>query len=86
MSLGIPVVTFDVGGLKTLIDNPNLGWVVEAGNISALKLAVEQWYQQTNEQRQQQSQLVKQKIQQQYSTQALIPKIEQLYISAVNDT
>ena len=54
--------------------------------MQALKQAIEQWYQQSILQREQQSALVKQKIQQHYSTDALIPKIEQLYLKAINDS
>ena len=85
MSLGIPVITFDVGGLKTLIDSPKLGWVVEAGNMQALKDAIEQWYQLTRPQREDQSLLLKDKIHQYYSTDALIPQIEQLYLDVINE-
>lgn len=84
MSLGIPVITFDVGGLKNLIDSKALGWVVEAGNIQALKHAIEQWYQLNGQQREAQSLLLKEKIHQHYSTDALIPKIEQLYLDVIN--
>lgn len=85
MSLGIPVVTFDVGGLKSLIDSPQLGWVVEAGNVQALKQAIEQWYQLSRSQREAQSLLLKDKIHQFYSTHALIPKIEQMYLDVINE-
>lgn len=85
MSLGIPVITFDVGGLKSLIDSPQLGWVVEAGNIQALKDAIEQWYQLTRPQREAQSLLLKDKIHKFYSTDALIPQIEQLYLDVINE-
>lgn len=85
MSLGIPVITFDVGGLKNLIDDPKLSWVVKAGDIQALTNAIQDWYQQTDEQKEHQSLLVKHKIHQHYSTDALIPKIEKLYKSAVDE-
>lgn len=79
MARGIPVVSFDVGGIAKLIDSQALGWLIEAGNMGKLLQAFEHWYQLDEQQKQTLSNNVQQKIYQQYSTHALVPRIEAIY-------
>ncbi|MCJ8272911.1 MAG: glycosyltransferase family 4 protein [Psychrosphaera sp.] len=81
MALGIPVVSFAVGGIGDLISEPSLGWLVEAGNIAKLKQALTQWYDLSDSDKICLSQNVREKIRKQYSTAALVPSIEAIYRS-----
>jgi glycosyltransferase involved in cell wall biosynthesis len=81
MALGIPVVSYDVGGIGDLISDPSLGWLVEAGNIAKLKQALSNWYDLPLERKAHLSQNVQQKIRSQYSASALVPSIEAIYQS-----
>jgi glycosyltransferase involved in cell wall biosynthesis len=79
MGQGIPVISFDVGGIGKLISDPSLGWLVEAGNMAALKQAIENWYGLSDQDRDVLAKNVQDKIRQQYSSEALVPSIEAIY-------
>lgn len=79
MALGIPVVSFDVGGIGDLISDSSLGWLVEAGNLEQLKKALDNWYGLSIEDKHQLSDNVRDKIRRSYSTAALVPSIERIY-------
>lgn len=82
MSRGIPVVTFDVGGMGDLISEPSLGWLIETGDVAGLKNAINSWYELAADDKQQLAENVRDKIQHGYSTAALVPRIEALYQNA----
>lgn len=79
MSRGIPIVTFDVGGLSQLIDSPDLGWVVPAGDIKGLKTALKHWFELDENKRETLRSAVHERIAKDYSAAALVGRIEALY-------
>jgi glycosyltransferase involved in cell wall biosynthesis len=79
MALGIPVVSFAVGGIGALISDTSLGWLVEAGNIGKLSEALVQWHALSTEDKAQLAIRVQDKIRKNYSSAALVPKIESIY-------
>lgn len=81
MALGIPVVSFDVGGIGELISDPSLGWLVEAGDVVQLKQALADWYALPLQGKVELSKNVREKVRRQYSTAALVPAIEAFYRS-----
>jgi glycosyltransferase involved in cell wall biosynthesis len=79
MALGIPVVSFEVGGIGDLISDPSLGWLVYPGDVAQLKLALCSWYELSAERKANLSNNIREKILHHYSTAALVPSIEAIY-------
>jgi glycosyltransferase involved in cell wall biosynthesis len=79
MALGIPVISFDVGGIGDLISDSSMGWLVEAGDVTKLTQALDSWYDMSIEQKAELGERVKDKINSEYSASALVPEIEAIY-------
>ena len=79
MARGIPVVSFAVGGMGDLISDSSLGWLVKAGDIEQLQQAITQWVQLPTDDKTRLGENVREKIRQNYSTSALVPRIEAFY-------
>ncbi|MFT4925755.1 MAG: glycosyltransferase involved in cell wall biosynthesis [Phenylobacterium sp.] len=79
MARGIPVVSFDIGGIGDLICDPSLGWLAKPDDINSLKQALHDWYTLSAVDRGLLAKNVRQKIYQDYSTAALVPGIEAKY-------
>lgn len=79
MSRGIPVVTFNIGGLAELISHPKLGYLVKPGQVEGLKAALLQWFELDSQSREAMRLSVYERIRHGFSAQALVPQIEAVY-------
>lgn len=79
MAHGIPVMSFKVGALPQLISEGKDGWIIENQNHHAFIDSLVQWSQFNEEQRWQLTKNTQQKIQSQFSSDTLIPKILSIY-------
>jgi len=85
MSRGIPVVSFKLGGLTELIDHNNSGWLIERDDIEAFRASIRQWQMMPPYQKLAMSDAARRKVNDNYSCDCLIPKIVDVYHSAVMD-
>ncbi len=79
MARGIPVLASDVGALDQLIDSGSNGWLVKPGDEADLANCLQRWTGMGDEQRQHFKQAARQKIDQRFSADVVIPKLINCY-------
>lgn len=79
MARGIPVLAFNVGGLNKLIDSECNGWLIEPGNINQLITKIARWQSLSTIQKQFFKEAAKQKIEQKFSSNIVIPELISQY-------
>ncbi|MFO6422992.1 glycosyltransferase family 4 protein [Motilimonas sp. KMU-193] len=83
MAHGIPVLAYNVGALDKLIDDRLNGYLVKAGEQSALLKALQDFLQLPMTSRQEMQTAAQTKIQANFSAQAILPTVLQLYQRAL---
>ena len=84
MSKGIPVAAFRLGALPELIQQNINGWIAPKENIDVLGELINHWSTLTQEQVQQLSEHCYQTVHNNYSYQAVIPKVLEIYRQAMD--
>jgi len=83
LSLGIPVVSYAIGGLPQLIDHGRNGWLITPGGIKQFSNAIEQWLNLAGKEKKAMSISAHQLIQQTYSSAIVGPQILSSYQRAL---
>lgn len=81
MAQGIPVCSFDIGELPTLIKDGQNGWLIPYGNLGLMAQKINQWWHMSDQEKQQMQISAIETIQQHYSDQAIVPQIIKHYRS-----
>ena len=79
MGRGIPVMASQVGGLPKLIDHQKNGWLFSVGDLNSLTSYLSDWLQMPLNDRQRYQQRAKQRIDDQFSSQKVVPKVALIY-------
>lgn len=79
MARGIPVISFDVGALHTVIDHGRNGWLATSSNHLELSHYISLWLDTCEEEKQAMRLRAIQKIQDNFSQQIMIPKYINIY-------
>jgi len=82
MSRGIPVIAFALGGLTQLIMHGRTGWLVPPGDLDGFQSALQSWRAMGATERQQMGSAARARIQTQYSADAVVPRILEVYQEA----
>ncbi len=82
MAHRIPVIASAVGGLPSLIQDKENGFLVETGNLAELSKIASHWYQLDEVTRQTICQKAQQTVREQYSPEVILPQIIQQYEEA----
>ncbi len=85
MSHGIPVAAFAVGDLPKVIDHGKDGFIAPRGNLQALAECIQKWRELDQKQQQCMSQRAIKKIENSYSSRAILPRILMIYERALKD-
>ena len=83
MSEGIPVVSFKLGGLEELITHNSNGWLVDRDDIESFRTSIKHWQHLTAYQKLTISDAARRQVNENYSCDCLIPKIVDVYHSAI---
>ncbi len=79
MARGIPIIAFDVGGLKRLIKNEVNGRLIPPNDMKSLYNAVQTWLDTKEEEKQKWRLAAIKQVQTHYSSQVAIPKLLKTY-------
>lgn len=79
MARGIPLIAFNVGALDKVIDSENNGWLVEAGDISGMQHALEEWLDLSDRAKRYIKIAAADSIQEKFSIEARLPDILKVY-------
>jgi len=82
MSYGVPVAAFNVGALNEVIDADRNGYIVPENDLSGMIEKVRIWNGLCHTRREEMSTLARARIQEKYSTKAVIPEIIRIYDKA----
>jgi len=85
MLRGIPVIAFDVGNIKELINNPDLGSVIRPSDIIAMKLAVLDWVKLPGNILKERKLKIISHTKKKFSSSAVLPQILAVYDSALGE-
>ncbi len=83
MSKGIPVISFNTGGLQELIEDKINGWLVDPLDNKAFKSAIDSWIKMSSEQRLLMGEAAKTQIATHYCADSVIPDILAQYQLAI---
>ncbi|MGL4456408.1 MAG: glycosyltransferase family 4 protein [Plesiomonas sp.] len=81
---GIPVCTFNIGGLGDLIQNNHNGWLISAQNSQQMNQAITHWLGLGDSERIRIQQQARASIAKQYTPEAAVPHIMTQYLSALS--
>lgn len=82
MSYGVPVVAFNVGALNDVIDGSRNGYIVPANDLYGMIRKIRIWHGSSHTARKKISNRARARIQDRYSTYAVIPEIIKIYDKA----
>ncbi|WP_198555740.1 glycosyltransferase family 4 protein [Colwellia sp. 75C3] len=80
---GIPVVSFDIGGIASVVINKLNGWLIAPYNETAFLKSIKQGQMLTNDQRRKMSSFSYSHIKKNFSTNAVVPQIFDVYSKAL---
>lgn len=80
---GIPVVSFDIGGLSSVVKNNLNGWLIAPYNETAFMKSIKQGQMLSNNQRAKMSEFAYSHIKNNFSSNAVVPKIFNVYCQAL---
>lgn len=83
MARGIPVLATDVGALPRLIRNHKTGWIIPMDHLADFHIMLTRWTNLSAQQRLTMGQAAQQTIQDHYSPDVIIPKVEAIYHQAI---
>jgi len=83
LALGIPVVSYAIGGLPQLIEHKRNGWLIPPGAIKQFSNAIEQWLALGHKEKQTMSAFAHQHIKKTYSSDIVGPQILSSYQRAL---
>ncbi len=84
MAQGIPVLASHVGALHRLINHKVNGWLETAGDLSAFEQQICKWHRQPQTVTRSMALNARNTVQQNFSSQAVIPQLLQHYQTAVD--
>jgi len=84
LALGIPVVSYAIGGLPHLIEHKRNGWLITPGEIKQFSSAIEQWLALGDDEKQSMSVFAHQHIKKTYSSDIVGPQILSSYRRALH--
>jgi len=80
---GIPVISYDIGGISSVVINNHNGWLIPPFNHVAFIESIKQGQTLSNEQRQRMSSFAYQHIKNNFSSDVIIPKIFNVYLKVL---
>lgn len=85
MAQGIPVCSFDVGELPSLINDGQNGWLIPYGNLELMAQKIYLWWQMSEQEKLKMRTKAIETIQQHYSDEAVVPQIMEHYLNHLNE-
>ena len=83
MSYGVPVAAFNVGALADVIDHQENGYIAADDDMTAMIQLLKAWISLSHGQRQDMSKLARQKVQNTFSSDLVVPRIITIYDRAL---
>lgn len=83
MGRGIPIISSDIGGLPSLIEHDTNGWLYSEKKLNDALPLLTRWLSLSNDRQRKIKQKSRQKIEREFSSQVVIPKIIKIYTNAM---